>query len=404
MNSDMSFALFRRFGRLHSRLLLHKQDQLRELEEELNLLEKEDKTNQATKGSTPHQDELNQKKTSGYKKSRADILSDIEKALLEYGTLIDLAHKYEEMKKAAEGDHGLVTNRFENAAMLRQRDRNFLLHKDDLVTIRAGKDHAWLDEAVEAVLSWHARPPARPGYMGTDLKRFENSKTFGSSSGSLFGQNDSPDLYAKKLSDAILKYRSCTEISSDIDLKEMWKLYHCMRAGAGDDTFPPPDEFAQHESLEEDYLARYLDIVFTSIIEPNSLRDDDDKRWSAWRPLPEEFVMKGQPTFGVIGFPPSWFEWDVFDVSEVLGDIFFLLSEFLHLFTLLASSSFGGIISLASTTCRKAYSIIAMIAMLCYSFSIIKWLEVLNKAPCLSRRLWAYQPLLISQLHQRILS
>lgn len=42
--SDKNFALFRRFGELHARLLLFKQDELAELEQKLNDLDAEEQT------------------------------------------------------------------------------------------------------------------------------------------------------------------------------------------------------------------------------------------------------------------------------------------------------------------------------------------------------------------------
>lgn len=40
MDSDSDFAMFRRFGRLHTRVLLHKQDELAELEKRLDEMDK----------------------------------------------------------------------------------------------------------------------------------------------------------------------------------------------------------------------------------------------------------------------------------------------------------------------------------------------------------------------------
>lgn len=42
LDSEYSFMLYRRFGFLQTRLLLYKQDELRELEEELDALDKDD--------------------------------------------------------------------------------------------------------------------------------------------------------------------------------------------------------------------------------------------------------------------------------------------------------------------------------------------------------------------------
>lgn len=44
MNSDPDFLMFRKFGQLHNRLLLYRQDELTELEERLNKLDEEETT------------------------------------------------------------------------------------------------------------------------------------------------------------------------------------------------------------------------------------------------------------------------------------------------------------------------------------------------------------------------
>lgn len=68
--------MFRFFGRLHTRLLLHKQDQLVELEQRLDALDNEQsKTNPYPLVTTRHRDG---------NAEREVILEDVEKKLKEY--------------------------------------------------------------------------------------------------------------------------------------------------------------------------------------------------------------------------------------------------------------------------------------------------------------------------------
>jgi hypothetical protein len=63
------------------------------------------------------------------------------------------------MNRPTDRDHASITNYFNYAQPLMEGDDDFLCHKEDLVTIRAGREHAWLDAAVEGFLRWY---PCRP--------------------------------------------------------------------------------------------------------------------------------------------------------------------------------------------------------------------------------------------------
>jgi hypothetical protein len=83
LDSDENFMLYRRFGYLQSRLLLHKQDELRALEEKLDLLDKRDDGNPETQRFLRSRD-LDDK--SG--RPRKALLEAIETKFKEYGNLM----------------------------------------------------------------------------------------------------------------------------------------------------------------------------------------------------------------------------------------------------------------------------------------------------------------------------
>ena len=74
LHSDNQFILFRRFGHLHARILLHKQDALTELEQRLTDLD----TNDA------NQFFLNSRR-SDRNTARISLLDEIDTKLKEYG-------------------------------------------------------------------------------------------------------------------------------------------------------------------------------------------------------------------------------------------------------------------------------------------------------------------------------
>ena len=77
--------IYRRFGFLHARLLLYKQDELKELENELREMDKRDERDE--KGSkclqSRRKDDLRKDRASC--ESRKDLLQRIEKKAYEYG-------------------------------------------------------------------------------------------------------------------------------------------------------------------------------------------------------------------------------------------------------------------------------------------------------------------------------
>ena len=87
-DSDESFMLYRRFGYVHARLLLHRQDELRELEDELENMDKMDARNEKRKNCLHSRDIDNEQGGEGTPdgKSRGVLLDQIEEKTLKYGT------------------------------------------------------------------------------------------------------------------------------------------------------------------------------------------------------------------------------------------------------------------------------------------------------------------------------
>jgi hypothetical protein len=88
LDSDENFMLYRRFGYLHSRMLLRKQDELRKLEAEL------DEYDEVDSEGTPEQrrlltsrdsDEAADRREPKGSRTRTIILNEIEEKLDKYG-------------------------------------------------------------------------------------------------------------------------------------------------------------------------------------------------------------------------------------------------------------------------------------------------------------------------------
>ena len=77
--------IYRRFGFLHARLLLYKQDELKEMEEELREMDKRDSLDQKTSRVLRSRRKDDLRKDLAGRESRKDLLQRIEKKALEYG-------------------------------------------------------------------------------------------------------------------------------------------------------------------------------------------------------------------------------------------------------------------------------------------------------------------------------
>ena len=65
------------------------------------------------------------------------------------------------MNRPSQHDHRSVINYVENEQPLLEGDRDFIYHQEDLVTLRGGRENAWLDAIVEKVLRWYPCGPIK---------------------------------------------------------------------------------------------------------------------------------------------------------------------------------------------------------------------------------------------------
>jgi hypothetical protein len=56
--------------------------------------------------------------------------------------------------KPANDEYQSVENYIWNNKQIPEEETNFIYHKEDLVTLRPGREHAWLDSSVEKLLKW----------------------------------------------------------------------------------------------------------------------------------------------------------------------------------------------------------------------------------------------------------
>ncbi|KAI4175770.1 MAG: hypothetical protein LQ343_001383 [Gyalolechia ehrenbergii] len=161
MDSDDNFMIYRRFGFLYSRVLLSKQDELRQLEEDLDALDRSDAsgTDRTRKCLKSQSKDYAREKLDGVQ-TRKELLQAVESKLYQYGQYLLQAHQVVTMSKPAARDHLSVKNFLENGfgeegrrvRPLMQADSEFIYRNEDLVTLRPGRESAWLDAFVERFL------------------------------------------------------------------------------------------------------------------------------------------------------------------------------------------------------------------------------------------------------------
>jgi hypothetical protein len=154
LDSDENFMIYRRFGFLHARLLLQKQDELRMMEEELDRMDHRDKLNN-TKALQCRMEDIERQDQVG--ETRQALLSRMEDTILRYDELLLNAQQLAAANKPPERDYNSVANFVHHKKPLLQGDDDFIYNKEDLITLRPGRESAWLDATVERILKLFPR-------------------------------------------------------------------------------------------------------------------------------------------------------------------------------------------------------------------------------------------------------
>ncbi|KAL9006542.1 MAG: hypothetical protein Q9188_000702 [Gyalolechia gomerana] len=179
MDSDDNFMIYRRFGFLYSRVLLSKQDELRQLEEDLDALDRSDAsgTDRTRKCLKSQSKDYAREKLDGVQ-TRKELLQAVESKLYQYGQYLLQAHQVVSMSKPAARDHLSVKNFLENGfgeegrrvRPLMQADSEFIYRNEDLVTLRPGRESAWLDAFVERFLKMINCKPVQYAFCSKETR------------------------------------------------------------------------------------------------------------------------------------------------------------------------------------------------------------------------------------------
>ncbi|KAF2230438.1 hypothetical protein EV356DRAFT_536371 [Viridothelium virens] len=147
LDSDENFMIYRRFGYLQSRLLLDKQDELRKLENKLDRLD--------TVDARDHPKRLTTTDLKAVEAApRKELLKETEVKFREYASLLTAAQQMMSLNRPARCDYQSVVNYMDGIKPVVAEEAEWVHRREDLITLRHRREHAWLDSGIEHLLKW----------------------------------------------------------------------------------------------------------------------------------------------------------------------------------------------------------------------------------------------------------
>ncbi|KAI9857215.1 MAG: hypothetical protein M1813_008577 [Trichoglossum hirsutum] len=151
LSSDHNFMVYRGFNYLHARCLLYQQDELVALERELDEMDREDDSKgkmEREKRSLKSRDLDNARAGQ----PRKTLLKEIKDKLSEYDEFISKAKNIASLQQPSKRDYQSVRRWFKNQQPLVDEEQDFIRCKEDLITLRHGRECAGFDGLIERIV------------------------------------------------------------------------------------------------------------------------------------------------------------------------------------------------------------------------------------------------------------
>jgi hypothetical protein len=153
-SSEPSFSIYRSFDYLHSRVILNMQDELRVLEKRLERLDNEDANSSSedtNKCVRSRDSDVRRARAEGKTCQRAALLSDICDKLCRYDEILHKARGMNGFQRPSKRDWGSLRRWFDDENPLAyEAEAEFIRKKEDLITLRQGREWAGFDGWVES--------------------------------------------------------------------------------------------------------------------------------------------------------------------------------------------------------------------------------------------------------------
>ncbi|PSN69310.1 hypothetical protein BS50DRAFT_490981, partial [Corynespora cassiicola Philippines] len=155
-SSEASWSIYRAFNYLHSRVILELQDELRCLEENLAELDGRDSIHAKRKKLvSSRMADLNEAMRNNETSQRAKLLETIRAKLVHYDEILDRARGLYAFQRPSNRDYTSVRSWFHNEAPLSyQPEEEFIKRREDLITLRNGREWSGFDGCIEDFVRW----------------------------------------------------------------------------------------------------------------------------------------------------------------------------------------------------------------------------------------------------------
>ena len=145
MDSDINTRLYRRFGLIRNRLLLHKQDQIMELSEKLHNLDKADETSYPDRLYCRRYD-----KELGEESQRTQVLQSLQNHLEEYDAMLLREHAIVSLPKPTTRNHRAIFDWVYNNKPVVREEYEYLYDERDFLLLGNQQDD-WLRSFQERI-------------------------------------------------------------------------------------------------------------------------------------------------------------------------------------------------------------------------------------------------------------
>ncbi|KAF2162261.1 hypothetical protein M409DRAFT_27264 [Zasmidium cellare ATCC 36951] len=165
MSSDHNFLQFRSFSYLHTRLILALQQDVEMLERQLDGLDEFDASEDGNKRKLLDKERDDKQATVEqianpkfhFKKTRPQVICELREKLMEYDNVLLKAKEVLTLQTPSSKDYQSVRGWLMDEQPLIEDDIEYILHKEDIITLRTGRESAAFDSFVERVLTWFDR-------------------------------------------------------------------------------------------------------------------------------------------------------------------------------------------------------------------------------------------------------
>ncbi|ORY17224.1 hypothetical protein BCR34DRAFT_555651 [Clohesyomyces aquaticus] len=146
LNSDEDFLICRQYGFLHNRVLLYRQDELRELEQKLLVMDNitQEKDDTMLKCRMREERETDERRA---------LINRIDDKLREYNDIVQRTRSFATLQRAMKRNHTSVWNWIHNNAPLVQAEASTFNQDRDFVAIVDAREGGWFDTLIEPALS-----------------------------------------------------------------------------------------------------------------------------------------------------------------------------------------------------------------------------------------------------------